>query len=111
VSSLAKPPLKVTLSKHPEFKVIHVNGALIAAKADEGFMKFFLDILEPKIGAGGKKIEVDFINREFQVEVRMSTIVFLQIAQQMEHHIKQLEKKGILKREKKPRKAPEPYRI
>ena len=109
---MASAPPKITLSKHPEFKVIHVNGAWILLKPDEGFMKFFLDIAEPKIRTGGKpgQVDMDFINREFQVEVRMSIIQFMQMFGYMEAHIKELEKKGIIKREKKPPKT-EPYRV
>jgi len=110
---MSTTPLHIHLTKHPEFKVIHVNGALIALKADEGFMKFFLDIVEPKIKTGGKSgdMELDKINREFQVEVRMSAMTFMQIFQYMDANLKELEKKGILKRGKKPPKVAETYRV
>ena len=114
--SMAKPPLKhpnIVLTKHPDFKVVHVDGAWILLKGDEGFMKFYLDIVEPEIKASGRygAMEIDKIDREFQVEVRMSIVTFMKIAGQIEAHIKQLEKKGIVTREKKKRKKETTYRV
>ena len=110
---MAKTPPKIEITKHPEFRVIHINGVFGSIKADEGFMKFYLDIVEPRIKAGGKigEMETDKITRELQVEVRMSSIEFVSIANWMQGHIKKLEKKGILKVEKKRRKGVETYRV
>jgi len=110
---MTKAPPKIDITKHPEFKVIHVTGVFGSVKADEGFMKFYLDIVEPRIKAGGQlgEMEVDKINRELQVEVRMSAMQFVGIADWMQRHIKELQEKGILKVEKKPRKPPETYRV
>lgn len=110
---MAQKPPKIDIAKHPEFRVIYVNGVFGAIKADEGFMKFYLDIVEPKIKVGGKtgELEMDKITREFQVEVRMSSMKFVSIANWMQQHIKQLQKKGILKVEKKIPKGAETYRV
>ena len=110
---MAKKPLKIDVTKHPEFKVVYANGVFGAVKADEGFMKFYLDIMEPRMKAGGKpgEMETDKITREFQVEVRMSSMKFVSIANWMQRHVKELQKKGILKVEKKPRKGVETYRV
>lgn len=110
---MAQKPPKIDIAKHPDFKVIHVNGVFGAVKADEAFMKFYLDILEPETKVGGKhgELEIGRITREFQVEVRMSSMKFVSIANWMQQHIKELEKKGIIKVEKKIPKEAETYRV
>jgi len=110
---MAKTPPKIDITKHPEFRVIHINGFFGTLNPDEGVIKFYLDIAEPRIKAGGRlgEIEVDKINREFQVEVRMSPRIFMGMADWMTRHIKDLEKKGILKKEKKPQKEAQTYRV
>jgi hypothetical protein len=62
---LATPSPNVTLTKHPDFRVIHVNGAWILLKPDEGFMKFYLDVVEPKITEAGKtrQLQIEKINK------------------------------------------------
>ena len=110
---MARAPLKIEITKHPEFKVVFASGVFGAIKADEGFIKFYLDIVETRIKSGGKpgEMEAEKINREIQVEVRMTSAQFMSVAAWMEAHIKELEKKGIVKREKKPEKAKETYRV
>ena len=111
---MAKTPPKIDITKHPEFRVAHINGVFGAIKADEGFMKFYLDIVEPRIKVGGKpgQMEMDRITRELQFEVRMTVPQFVSIAGWMQAHIKELEKKGILKKvKKKTEKATETYRV
>jgi len=114
---MAKTTPEIHITKHPEFRVIYASGAWILVKADEGFLKFYLDIawpkIEPKIKAEGQveQMKLDKINREFQVEIRMSTAEFLNTANNMTAYIKELQKKGILTAEKKPPKEGETYRI
>ena len=76
-------------------------------------LKFYLDIVDPRIKAGGKlgEMEVDKISRQLQVEIRMSSAQFLNTANWMQRSIKELQKKGILKVGKKPRKGAETYRV
>ena len=110
---MTKQPPKIEITKHPEFRVIHASGVFGAVKADEGFIKFYLDIIEPKIKVGGQpgEMEVDKITREIQVEIRMSSIGFMGIANWMTQHIQELQKRGILKVEKKPTEGAEAYRV
>ena len=110
---MARATPTIDITKHPDFRVVHITGVFGSLKADEGFMKFYLDIVEPRIKVGGKpgEMELDKITREIQVEVRMSPMTFIGLADWMQRHIKELEKKGILKKEKKPRKEAETYRV
>jgi len=50
---MAKAPVKVEIARHPEFRVIHVDGAMVGLTPDDGLMKFYLDIIEPKIKPPG----------------------------------------------------------
>ena len=110
---MAKVPPRYEIAMHPEFKVIYVNGAFGGLKADEGFMKFYLDIVKPGIKDGRKpgEMEMEKITREFQIEVRMTSATFLSISNWMTRHVKELQKKGVLKVEKKVPTAQEAYRI
>ncbi len=110
---MAKIIPRTDITKHPDFRVIFASGALASVKGDEGFLKFYIDVVEPKIKAGGKpgEMDVDRITREFQVEIRLTTARFLSLSNLMAAHVKELEKKGILKREKKPSAEAETYRV
>lgn len=110
---MSKKPSKIEITKHPDFKVVYASGVFGALKADEGLIKSYLDIVEPKIKANGKhgRMEMDKITRELQVEVRVSSTQFVNIANWMQRHIEQLQKKGILKASKKAPKGPETYRV
>jgi len=104
---------KIDITKHPEFRVVHVTGAFGSLKADEGFIQFYCDILEPRMKSGSKpgQMELEKITREFQIEVRMTSAEYVKMANWMMAHIKELEKKGIMKVEKKPSKGEEAYRV
>ena len=80
--TVAKTPPKFDITKHPQFRVIHVSGFFGTLRPAEGQIKFFLDIAEPRIKTGGKpgEMELDKINRELQVEVRMSPPVWMNMA-------------------------------
>lgn len=110
---MAKAPPKIDVTKHPDFKVIHASGVFGTLNAQEGVLKFYTDIIEPRSKTGGKpgEMELDRITREFQVEIRVSPISFTSIADWMSKHIKELQKKGILKVEKKPRKGAQSYSV
>jgi len=92
---------KIELSKHPAFRVVHVNGFFGGLSPVEGRITFFTDILEPTMKANGTKgeMEVEKINRESQIDLRMSIMDFVGLAQWMNTHIKRLEEQGILKKE------------
>jgi hypothetical protein len=100
------------ITKHPEFKVIHINGVFGSLGPDEGRITFYTDIVEPRIKTGGQfgEVETEKINREIQVEIRVSTMTFISIAQWMDAHIKDLEAKGILKKEEKSQSKQNMYR-
>ena len=103
---MARTPPTINMTTNPQFRVIHATGFFGGLNPDEGGIKFFLDIIEPRLKAGGApgEMEVDTIIREMQVEVRMSARNWISMAAWMERHIKRLEKAGLLKREKKPSK-------
>ena len=103
---------KMEITKHPEFRVIYVTGVFGSLKGDEGFMKFYLDMIEPKVKVGGQlgEMEIDKINREIQVELRMSSVEFVKMAKWMNSNIEELQKRGILTVEKKP-EGTEAYRV
>ena len=54
--------------------MIHATSFSGGLHPQEGDIKFYLDIVEPRIKSGGKpgQMEVDKITREVQIEVRMS---------------------------------------
>lgn len=110
---MAKTPPKIDITKHPDFRVAHINGFFGGLNADEGQIKFYLDIAEARIKSGGApgEIELDKLTREFQFEVRMSPMIFMSMCNWMQQHINRLEKKGILKKGKKPKKAEDTYRV
>lgn len=110
---MAKTPPKIDITKHPQFRVVYASAYWGTLNPFEGVIKFYLDIIEPRIKTGGKpgEMEVDTVTREFQVEVRMPPIIFVQMADWMTRHIKDLQKKGVLKVGKKPPKTTETYRV
>jgi hypothetical protein len=110
---MAKTPPRIEITKHPEFRVIHINGFFGVLNPHEGDIKFYTDIAEPRIKSGGGpgEMELDRISREIQVEIRMSPANWLALAAWMEEHIKRLEKAGALKREPEPKKTQDAYRV
>jgi len=110
---MAKTPPKIDIVKHPEFRVIYASGFFGTVNALEGQIKFYLDIAEPRIKAGGKpgEMELDKITRELEVEIRMSPVNFVAMCDWMKTHIDRLEKAGILEKGKKPKKDVGTYRV
>ncbi|MEX2737637.1 MAG: hypothetical protein Q6356_001020 [Candidatus Wukongarchaeota archaeon] len=98
-----KPPSKIPkieVSTNSEFRVVHINAFFGGLSPVEGSITFFTDILEPRMKAGGqaRDMEVEKINRERQIDIRMSPIGFVNLATWMNSHIKRLEDAGILKK-------------
>ena len=91
---------KIEISKHPEFRVIHANGIFGGVNPNEGSIAFYTDILEPKMKEEVETtvMTLDHIKREMQVDVRMSIMDFVQMANWMNSHIKRLEEAGILRK-------------
>src|SRR3989337_36623 len=95
------PPKKIPrieTSTHPEFRVVHINEFFGGVSPIEGRITFYTDILEPKMKTDGQpgEMEVDRINRERQIDIRMSVMDFVRLAGWMNSHIKRLEEQGIL---------------
>jgi hypothetical protein len=99
-TSPKKIPLFET-SQHSEFRVVHVNAFFGGLSPEEGRIIFYTDILEPRMKTGGKpgEMEVEKVNRERQIDIRMSVMGFVNLAGWMNSHIKRLEDQGILKKE------------
>jgi hypothetical protein len=102
MSATAKkqPPL-FELTSNSEFRVVHINAFFGGLSPVEGRITFYTDILEPRIKADAKSgdMEVDKVNRERQIDIRMSVMDFVNLAGWMNSHIKRLEEQGILKKE------------
>jgi hypothetical protein len=114
VLALTQTLPRIVITKHPQFRVIHCNGVVGNLGVDEGKMTFYTDIIEPRIKTGGKfgEMETDIINREIQVDIRMTTMQFISFFNWMKTQIKNLEDKGILKKaEKPPQKKADEYRV
>jgi hypothetical protein len=105
---------RIVITKHPQFRVVHSNGIFGTLGADEGRITLYTDLVEPRIKTGGQfgEMETDMINREIQVDIRMTTMQFILVANWMNEHIKKLEEKGILKKAELPsQKKPDEYRV
>jgi hypothetical protein len=96
----AKAP-KIELSSHPDFRVVHVNAFFGGLNPLEGRITFYTDILEPKMKEDGNvgEMEVDKILREQQIDLRLSPMDFITLANWMNSHIKRLADLGLIKKE------------
>jgi hypothetical protein len=97
---MSRTPPRMEITKHPDFKVVHVNGVFGGLNPNQGNIIFYTDIIEPRCKTGGKfgELEPEKINRELQIDVRMSIHDFIGIAEWMNRHIKLLEEKGVIKK-------------
>ena len=94
--------VKVTITKSPDFRLVYANGVFGGLSLQEGRITFYADRLIPKIAEdvpGG--LRTGYVERELQVEVKMSPQQFLSISRWMQGHIKRLEKQGVLRIDKK----------
>jgi hypothetical protein len=105
------PQFEVTT--HSAFRVVHINAFFGGLSPVEGRIAFFTDILEPRIIVGGKpgEMEIDKINRERQIDIRMSVMDFVNLAAWMNRHIKRLEDQGILKKGALAKSKPTDYTV
>jgi hypothetical protein len=96
-----KQPPRFEITSHPGFRVVHVNAFFGGLSPVEGSITFCTDILEPRIKVGGQPgdMEVNRVNRERQIDVRLSVVNFVALAGLMNDHIKRLEEQGYLKKE------------
>lgn len=99
-----KTPIKLPkfeLSSHPDFRVVHINAFFGGLSPFEGRLTFYTDIIEPKMKESeiAGDMEIDKIQRERQIDLRMSPMDFINLANWMNSHIKRLEDLGLLKKE------------
>ncbi|MCW4053454.1 MAG: hypothetical protein NWE84_00845 [Candidatus Bathyarchaeota archaeon] len=104
---------KFELTTRSEFRVVHINAFFGGLSPIEGRIAFFTDILEPKMKVGGNpgEMEVDKINRERQIDIRMSVMDFVNLAAWMNKHVKRLESQGILKKGEIAKSKPTNYTV
>lgn len=97
-----KLQLKFELTKHPAFRVINVNQFFGGLSPNDGRIQFYTDIFVTKMKTGEKPgdMEVEKINRELQVDIRLSVMDFVRLATWMNTHVKRLEDQGMLKKGK-----------
>jgi len=88
------------ITKNPDFRVVHMNGVFGTLTPAQGNMIFYTDIFEPRCKTGGQfgEMEPERVNRELQIDVRMSLDDFMGLANWMNQHIKNLEEKGLIKK-------------
>lgn len=97
-----KPKLpKFELSNHPDFRVIHINAFFGGLSPVEGRITFYTDIIEPKMKENDEatNMEIDIVRRERQIDIRMSPMDFINLANWMNKHIKRMEELGLLKKD------------
>lgn len=114
MSTKAKKQLpKFEVTSNSGFRVVHINAFFGGLSPVEGRITFYTDILEPRIKVGGKsgEMEVDKVNRERQIDIRMSVMDFVNLAGWMNGHIKRLEDQGILKKGELAKSRPADYSV
>lgn len=93
--------VKFELTSHPDFRVVHINAFFGGLNPIEGRITFYTDIIQPKMinseVIGG--MEVEKIMRERQIELRLSPMDFINLANWMNNHIKRLEEQGLIKKD------------
>jgi hypothetical protein len=108
-----KQPLKFEITSHSGFRVVHINHFFGGLSPVEGRITFYTDIIEPKIKVDGNpgEMEVDKVNRERQIDIRMSVMDFVNLAGWMNANIKRLEDQGILKKSELAKSKPADYSV
>jgi len=97
---MSESKIEIKITKSPDFKLVYTNGVFGGLSPLEGRMVFYADRLIPQI-VEGEKMQTGSIERELQVEVKMSPQQFISISRWMEVHINRLKKEGTLKIEEK----------
>jgi len=83
-----KPEYRIT--KSPDFRMIYVNGAFGSVNPHEGRITFYADRLFPKVIDDKGSMSTDYIERELQIETKMSPSEFLMLYKWMETHVEKL---------------------
>lgn len=82
------------ITKSPDFRMIYVNGAFGSVNLREGRITFYADRIIPKITDEKGQMSTDYIERELQIEVKMSPSEYLSLYRWMEGYVKKLKEKG-----------------
>ena len=87
-----RPIIEITESR--DYKAIYASGVFGGVDPNDSRLIFFLDRIKPKIKKGKDiTMEVDKVNRELQVEIRMSPSQFISVAKWMNEHAERFGKK------------------
>lgn len=86
---------RIEITESPDFKAVYVSGVFGGLDPNDGRIIFFLDRIKPKMKKGRKGVMVlDKVNRELQVEVRMSPNQFMSVTKWMHEHARKFGKKA-----------------
>jgi len=83
------------ITKSPDFRMIYVNGAFGSVNPHEGRITFYADRIFPKMVDDKGKMSTDYVERELQIEVKMSPGEYVSLYNWMEGYVKKL--KGMRK--------------
>ena len=97
MSEIEVPEIRIT--KNPDFKMIYANGVFGGLTPIEGRITFYVDRLFPRIINELGAMATEYLERELQVEVKMSPGHFISIYQWMKGHIERMEKQGVIQKE------------
>jgi len=89
----SRPEYRITRSS--DFRMIYVSGAFGSVNPHEGRITFYADRLFPKISDDKGGLSTDYVERELQIELKMSPSEFLSLYRWMEGHVKKLIEDGI----------------
>ncbi|MCD6495663.1 MAG: hypothetical protein J7K54_00145 [Candidatus Aenigmarchaeota archaeon] len=94
-STSAKPKTpEIVITESPDYKAVYASGVFGGLDPNDSRLIFFLDRIKPKIKKGKKAVmELEKINRELQVEIRMSPNQFVSVAKWMNEHAEKFGKK------------------
>ncbi|MBA7639283.1 hypothetical protein ES703_46941 [subsurface metagenome] len=82
------------ITKSPDFRMIYVNGAFGSVNPHEGRITFYADRIFPKITDEKGTMSTDYVERELQIEVKMSPSEYLSLYNWMEKYVEKLKGMG-----------------
>lgn len=92
-ASKSKTPA-IDITESPDYKAVYASGVFGGMDPNDSRLIFFLDRIKPKIKKSRKTVmEIDKINRELQVEIRMSPNQFISVAKWMNEHAEKFSKR------------------
>ena len=90
MSKLPEDEPKIEITKNPEFRLVTATEFFGGLFPNGGVIQFYTDIPEPKVNAQGR-METEKVNRELQVEIRLSVMDFKRLGDWMNRHVKRIE--------------------